>query len=111
MEKLFSRVKMMGKINIDKISGYSPIRTERRSEVKKSERETMRPVENKKSADKDKLEFSSRASEVGKLVEQLKELPDIRQEKISGLRDQIWAGTFNPSGEEIADAILKDEKI
>jgi negative regulator of flagellin synthesis FlgM len=101
---------MMGKINIDKISGYSSIRAERRSEIKKSGTETAQPVENKKSVDKDKLEFSSRASEVGKFVEQLKELPDIRQEKVNSLREQISAGSYNPSGEEIADAILKDEK-
>jgi len=101
----------MGKINIDKISGYNPVRLERQSEVKKSGMETAQPVENKKAVDKDKLEFSSRASEVGKLVEQLKELPDIRQEKVNSLREQISAGSYNPSGEAIADAILKDEKI
>ena len=101
----------MGKINIDKIGGYSPIRVEHPGEVKKSGRETAPPVENKKTVDKDKLDFSSRASEVGMLVEQLKELPDVRQEKVNSLREQISAGSYNPSGEEIADAILKDEKI
>ena len=101
----------MGKINIDKISGYAPIRAERQSEVKKSGKETMQPVENKLAVEKDKLDFSSRASEVGKLVEQLKDLPDVRQEKVSSLREQISAGNYNPSGEAIADAILKNEKL
>lgn len=102
---------MMGKINIDKISSYSQIRADRRSEIKKPEKESTQPVENKKAVDKDKLEFSGRASEVGKLIEQLKELPDVRQEKVNSLREQISAGSNNPSGEEIADAILKDEKF
>ncbi len=101
----------MGKINIDKTGGYNQIRAERQSEVKKTGRETAQPVENKLAADADKLNLSSRASEVGKLVGQLKDLPDVRQEKVSSLREQIQAGSYQPSGEEIADAILKDEKL
>ena len=57
----------------------------------------------------DKLEFSTRAAEVGGLVDQLKNLPDVRQQRIDALREQIQAGDFNPSSEEIAGAILKDE--
>ncbi len=98
-------------MNIDKISEFSPIRAIAQSDVKKSGVETNKPVEVKKSDNEDKLELSSRASEVGKLVEQLKNMPDVREEKVNQLREQVSAGKYNPSSKDIADAILKDENI
>lgn len=101
----------MGKINIDKINSYEPINAARQAGVKKSGKETgAAAIESKKAVNEDKLELSNRASEVGKFVEQLKELPDVREEKVSGLREQISSGSYQPSGEDIADAILKDEQ-
>lgn len=99
----------MGKINIDKTNGFSPIRADRKNDVKKSEVNSA-PLEITKAAGEDKLEFSDRASEVGKLVEQIKELPDIREAKVNRLREQIAAGEYNPSNDEIAAAIWKDER-
>ena len=100
----------MGKINVDKVNGFSPVRTERKNDVKKSDAGLPQPIESTKTANEDRLDFSGFASEVGKLVEQIKELPDIREEKVNLLREQISAGTYDPSGDEIADSILRDEK-
>ncbi|MEP6900293.1 MAG: flagellar biosynthesis anti-sigma factor FlgM [Actinomycetota bacterium] len=102
---------MPNKINIDKISEFSPIRAISQSDIKKASGETNKPVEVKKANNEDKLDFSSRASEVGKLVEQLKSLPDVREEKINQLREQVATGKYNPSSSDIAAAILKDENI
>ncbi len=102
---------MPNKINIDKVSGFSPIRATGQDDVKKSSGETTKPIIVNNLKTEDKLEFSDRATEVGKYVEQVKDMPDLREEKISRLREQISAGTYQPSSTEIADAILKDENI
>jgi flagellar biosynthesis anti-sigma factor FlgM len=52
---------------------------------------------------------SERATEVRRLVERVLELPDVRQERVEALRARIASGDFNPSAEEIADAVIKDE--
>jgi flagellar biosynthesis anti-sigma factor FlgM len=101
---------MSNKINIDKASGFSPVRATGQSDVKKSG-ELAKPIEISKTGNEDKVEFSNRGTEVGKLVDQVKELPDGREEKISQLREQVSSGNYNPSSEAIADAILNDEKI
>jgi negative regulator of flagellin synthesis FlgM len=102
---------MPNKINIDKVSDFSPIRAIGKNDVKKSNDKPYAPINVQKSGTEDKLELSSRASEVGKLVEQLKNMPDVREEKINQLREQISTGKYNPSSNDIADAILKDENI
>ncbi len=101
---------MSNKINIDKINGFSPIRATGENDVKKSGDQKTKPIVVNNVIDA-KLEFSNRATEVGKYVEQIKNLPDVREAKVSQIREQISSGNFNPSGESIADAILKDEKI
>jgi len=101
---------MSSKINIDKINGFSPVRATGSGDVKKSGSDVAKPIEINKTTD-DTVEFSNRGSEVGKLVDQVKDMPDIREEKINQLREQIASGNYNPSSEDIADAILKDEKF
>lgn len=98
----------MGKININKLSGLDPIRVDNQREVKHAGKEVGLNVGKGAPVSEDKLEISSRASEVGNLVEQLKSLPDVRQNKVNALREQIAAGSYKPSGDSIADAILKD---
>jgi len=102
---------MSNKINIDKINGFNPVRAAGQSDVKKSGGETQKPIEVGKTANEDKLKLSNRATEVGKFVEQVKEMPELREEKINALREQIAGGNYNPSSEDIAEAILRDEKI
>jgi flagellar biosynthesis anti-sigma factor FlgM len=103
---------MSNKINIDKASGFSPVRATGQSEVKKSGGDLAKPIETSKTGNEDKVEFSNRGTEVGKLVDQVRDLPDGRdEEKISQLREQISSGNYNPSSDAIADAILNDKKI
>lgn len=100
---------MMGKINLDKINNPDLIRTGPQGSVKKSNQETP-IVENKQKVTEDKLDLSNGGSEVSNLIDKLKELPDVRQDKVNSLREQIASGSYNPSSEAIADAILKDEQ-
>jgi negative regulator of flagellin synthesis FlgM len=101
----------MSKINTNKTNDFEPIRTGRQTDVRQAGKNETGSVENKKIvSSNDKLQFSNRAEEAGKLLDQLKELPDIREEKVSALRQQILAGEYSPSSEDIAAAILKDEE-
>jgi negative regulator of flagellin synthesis FlgM len=53
---------------------------------------------------------SSRAEVVGKSLEKIAELPDVRQERVAALKALIDGGSYRPSGEDIANAIIRDEK-
>ena len=100
---------MMSKINITKTSEIEAIRVARQNDLYQINKTDSPTVENKATVSQDKLEFSERATEVGKLIEQVKQFPDVRQAKVNELRTQITAGEYHPTSEEIADAILKDE--
>lgn len=100
----------MSKINNNKTSGFDPIQALRQSEVKSTGKSESHQVTNQTAIGKDKLEFSASAAQTGKFLEQLKNLPDVRQEKIDSLRRQISSGDYNPSSDAIADAILNDEQ-
>jgi anti-sigma28 factor (negative regulator of flagellin synthesis) len=103
---------MMGKINIDKTKSFEPIRPERQSEVKTGHNTPIRPPHAAEaSGKKDRVDVSGKASEVGKFVGLLNELPQIRAEKVKNIRAQIASEAFDPTNGEIADAIIKEEKI
>ncbi len=64
----------------------------------------------KVSLGKDKVELSGKSAEFSKLVDQLKQLPDVRQDRVNELKQKIASGNYGPSAEDIAGAILNDEK-
>lgn len=97
-------------IKINKAHDSDAIRSIGRNDVKRAGKNETQPIENKGVVESDTVSISGVASETGKLVEQIKEFPDIRQDRVSEVRQQISAGNFQPSNEEIADAILKDEQ-
>ncbi len=96
-------------MKINKTNEFDAIRAMRQNDVKLTDKEKAAGSERKSIAGEDKLQFSNRAAEVGTLVDRLKDLPDVRHEKIDALRQQIAAGEYNPSSDEIAGAIFKDE--
>ena len=57
----------------------------------------------------DKIEVSERAEKIGKMIESVKELPAVRQDKVDAFREKILSNTYKPSSEDIAEAILKDK--
>ena len=50
---------------------------------------------------------SSRLSEAARKLTQAMQLPDVRQERVAGLQEQIAAGSYQVSSEEVANAILR----
>ena len=100
---------MMGKLNLDKVSGAGPLRTDGQREVRNNAVQPGVTAEKAAPANEtDKVEISSDAAEVGKLVDRLKALPDVRQEKVSSVRERLASRTFAPSPDDIAEAILKE---
>ena len=97
----------MSKINFNSANEAVPIRAadNRRAVPGKESQATKN-----KTVDADKTQFSDRATKVGTLVEKIKEVPDIRLDRVTALRDKIAADQYQPDSSEIAGAILKDEK-
>jgi negative regulator of flagellin synthesis FlgM len=56
----------------------------------------------------DRVQLSATLSEVQGLTAQLGQTPDVRLERVAALRQQIEQGTYTPSNEGIASAMLSD---
>jgi negative regulator of flagellin synthesis FlgM len=56
----------------------------------------------------EKVELSEKASYLNKIREVIQNTPDIREEKVSLLREKIAVGSYNVSGQEIAEKMLNE---
>ncbi len=56
----------------------------------------------------DKVVLSPKAKEVQEATKLIKELPDIREEKVAKLKEQVDQGTYRIDGEKIAFKMLKE---
>ncbi|MEZ5425373.1 MAG: flagellar biosynthesis anti-sigma factor FlgM [Pyrinomonadaceae bacterium] len=101
----------MSKIIINKTNDIEAIRATQRNDVHQAGKISNQSVDQKNSVGEDKLEISGRVAEVGKLVDQIKELPDVRKEKVIEFREKITGDFYHPRNEEVAEAILKDEAV
>jgi negative regulator of flagellin synthesis FlgM len=59
-----------------------------------------------KNPEKDNLAVSDNAQVFQKLVQKVKELPDIREDKVKAITDQIARGEFSLDAESIAAGML-----
>jgi flagellar biosynthesis anti-sigma factor FlgM len=57
----------------------------------------------------DTVYISAQAETLAQLVTRVKQLPDIRQERVASLRAIATSGGFHYSADDLADAILRDE--
>lgn len=66
-------------------------------------------------APKDELQLSNKAREYQIAMKAFKELPEVREDLVNDLKNQINQGSYNVTGEEIADKIIEsvlvDKKI
>lgn len=60
---------------------------------------------------KDELQLSSKALEFQAAMKAFKNLPEIREDLVKDLRDKIQQGTYNVTGEEIADKIVESALV
>jgi negative regulator of flagellin synthesis FlgM len=54
----------------------------------------------------DTINISNEAYATAKRLEQLKTMPDVREEKVSALKREINNGTYNVTGKDVAEKIV-----
>ena len=59
----------------------------------------------------EKVELSERASYLNKIREIVQKTPDIREEKVTLLREKIASGSYNVSGQEIAGKMIRESLV
>ncbi len=60
---------------------------------------------------KDELELSTKAKEYQIAIKAFNKLPEIREDLVNDLKSKIQQGSYNVSGEEIADKIIESAMI
>lgn len=55
----------------------------------------------------DKVEISSEARDYQVAMQALKDVPEVRSEKVNAIKEQISSGQYKPNAEQIAEQILK----
>jgi negative regulator of flagellin synthesis FlgM len=58
-------------------------------------------------SNRDELSISSQAKDIQTAMKALKDIPDIRKDKVEAIQKKIEAGTYQVREEDIADKILK----
>jgi negative regulator of flagellin synthesis FlgM len=56
----------------------------------------------------DTVELSDTAQKIQEAKKQLESIPDVREEKVARLKEQIENGTYEIDADKIADKMLKD---
>lgn len=54
----------------------------------------------------DEASFSPFAKELGRIMGELDGLPDVRQGKIDGFKEQVAAGAYNPDPAKVARSLI-----
>ncbi|HWQ35107.1 MAG TPA: flagellar biosynthesis anti-sigma factor FlgM [Blastocatellia bacterium] len=104
-----SSVNLTGKPNI--VSDAEQAKLSRTADTRRArENSPAVPANNHGASGGDVISVSDEAATIGRLAERAAQLPEIRQEKVDRLREQIRAGAYRPTAQEIADAIIKSEQ-
>ena len=85
---------------IDKISGVYGATPVNKINVKKGRSETASAQAS------DGVEFSGFAKELAKAAQELKKLPDVRENVVEGFRKQIQEGTYAPDPDKVARSLI-----
>jgi len=62
---------------------------------------------NKRNNDKDGIEISEKAKDYQFALSKLKEVPEMRMEKVNKIKKEIESGTYNVEGKEIVDKMYE----
>jgi negative regulator of flagellin synthesis FlgM len=98
----------MKQVDLNGISSTQTHKANRAESARQGRVDSAKPVSAEHRVDQ--VDVSSMGKEISKLVERAKQLPDIRQERVEALRQQVQSGKYEVSSKQIADAILRDEK-
>lgn len=59
----------------------------------------------------EKVDLSTMAKDIQKAKVEVSKLPDVREEKVREIKDQVDKGTYNVSGEQIANKMVGESII
>lgn len=63
----------------------------------------------KRASKKDELSLSSKAKDYQLVKNALKQVPDIRKDKVDALKQQIESGNYSVSGKEVVEKLFNSE--
>jgi flagellar biosynthesis anti-sigma factor FlgM len=69
-------------------------------------RSTTRSTTGSSALGEDQAQFSGVQGQVQALTEQVLQFPEIREAKVSALRQALLGGTYQPDSEQVADAVF-----
>ena len=73
--------------------------------------ESLNDQAEKQQAKADTVELSDMGKRVQEAHKQLETIPDIREDKVAQLKEQIENGTYEPDAEKVAEKMLKDSLL
>ena len=56
----------------------------------------------------DTVQVSSKFADAQQLTAKLQQLPDVRNDRVSALREKIQQGSYKPDATDVAEALLND---
>ena len=98
----------MNKISINNTGKIDPLKKVS-SEQPKTPEKSSESVKTFEGSRKDSVELSGAAKEAANLSDRIKELPDVRSDLVTRFQDLVEKGEYEPAGELIAEAILREE--
>lgn len=92
------------RINSNMMSGMDTL--EQTSRKRNVEKVSANDKQDSAAVERDAVSISEKGKDVSEMTRTLKEMPDVRADKIADLKERIANGTYNVSGKDIASKII-----
>ncbi len=92
------------RIDNNMMSGMDTL--EQTSRKKNVEKVSANDKQNSSVVESDEVSISEKGKDVSEMTRTLKEMPDVRADKVADLKERIANGTYNISGKDIASKII-----
>lgn len=92
------------RIDSNMMSGMDTL--EQTSRKRNVEKVSANDKQNSVAVESDAVSISEKGKDVSEMTRTLKEMPDVRADKIADLKERIANGTYNVSGKDIASKII-----
>ena len=87
---------------VEKISGQNSLNSIVKQKPIRKSYDAVQPV----GTTTDEANFSPFAKELGRIMNELEKVPEIRQDKVNDLRKQVTAGTYSPDLAKVARSLV-----
>ena len=92
------------RIDNNMMSGMDTL--EQTSRKKNVEKVSANDKQNSSVVESDEVSISEKGKDVSEMTRTLKEMPDVRADKVADLKERIANGTYNISGKDISSKII-----